>query len=68
MATAQQLEPFGLEDKTVTAMHFYGGSLYAATENDGVYRRFGRAGCRLVHLEVPAKNSLNFYFSHGLPA
>jgi hypothetical protein len=64
-SAAQQLEPFGLEGKTVTAMHFYGGSLYAATENDGAYRRWlGEPDSGWVHLGVPAKNLTSIFAFH----
>jgi len=62
---AQPLEPFGLQGKTVTAMTFYGGSLYAATENDGVYRRYlGKPDSGWIHLGVPAKNLTSIFAFH----
>jgi hypothetical protein len=65
IAAAQPLEPFGLEGKTVTAMHFYGGSLYAATENDGVYRRWlGAPDSGWVLLDRPAKNLTSLFVFH----
>jgi hypothetical protein len=65
IAEAQQLEPFGLQDKTVTAMHYYWGSLYAATENDGVYRRaLGELDSGWVALGVPAKNPTSIFAFH----
>lgn len=36
---AQKLEPFGLQGKTVTALAYYGGALYAGTDGDGVFVR-----------------------------
>jgi hypothetical protein len=62
---AQPLEPFGLQGKTVTAMTFYGGSLYAATENDGVYRRYlGKPDSGWIHLGAPAKNLTSIFAFH----
>lgn len=62
-ARAQQLEPFGLANKTVTAMHLFWGNLYAATQDSGVYRRYlGEPDSGWVHLGVPAKN-LNAIFA-----
>jgi len=64
-ATAQQFEPFGLQDKIVTAMTHYAGSIYAATENDGVYRRYlGQPDSGWVHLGVPAKNLTSIFAFH----
>ncbi|HEX9973655.1 MAG TPA: hypothetical protein VGD14_16400 [bacterium] len=36
-ALAQNLEPFGLQGKSVTALDYYGGALYAGTDGDGLY-------------------------------
>jgi hypothetical protein len=36
-ALAQNLEPFGLQGKSVTALAYYGGALYAGTDSDGLY-------------------------------
>ena len=67
LAAAQSFEPFGLQDKTVAAMTYYGGSLYAATENDGVYRRFlGAPDSDWVHLGIPAKNLTTIFAFHTL--
>ena len=64
-AFARQLEPFGLQGKTVVAMTYYGGSLYAATQNDGVYRRYlGELDSGWVHLGVPAKNLTSIFAFH----
>jgi hypothetical protein len=61
----RQLEPFGLQDKTVTAMTFYGGALYAATANDGVYRRYlGAPDSGWVFLGVPAKKLTTIFAFH----
>jgi len=65
IAVAQPFEPFGLQGKTVTAMTYYGGSLYAATENDGVYRRtLGELDSGWVHLGVPATNLTSIFAFH----
>ncbi|GEM_PF-2978457 len=65
LAAAQQVEPFGLQGKTVTAMTYYGGALYAATENDGAYRRFlGAPDSGWVHLGIPAKNLTSIFAFH----
>jgi len=65
LAAAQQFESFGLQGKTVTAMTYYGGSLYAATENDGVYRRYlGEPDSGWVHLGIPAKNLTSIFAFH----
>jgi len=65
ISSAQPLEPFGLQGKTVTAMTFYGGSLYAATENDGVYRRYlGKPDFGWIHLGTPAKNLASIFAFH----
>jgi len=62
---AQPLEPFGLEGKNVIALHFYGGSLYAATENDGVYRRFlGAPDSGWISLGVPARQLTSLFVFH----
>ncbi len=62
---AQPLEPFGLQGQTVTAMTFYGGSLYAATENDGVYRRYlGKPDSGWIHLAAPAKRLTSIFAFH----
>lgn len=36
---AQTLAPYGLQGKTVTALTYYGGALYAGTDGDGVFVR-----------------------------
>ena len=65
IAAAQQFESFGLQGKAVTAMTYYGGSLYAATENDGVYRRYlGELDSGWVHLGIPAKNLTSIFAFH----
>jgi len=65
LAAAQQFESFGLQGKTVTAMTWYGGSLYTATENDGVYRRtLGELDSGWVHLGIPAKNLTSIFVFH----
>jgi len=67
LAAAQQFEAFGLQGKTVTAMTYYGGSLYAATENGGVYRRYlGELDSGWVHLGIPAKNLTAIFAFHTL--
>jgi hypothetical protein len=64
-AEAQPLEPFGLQGKTVTAMTFYGGSLYATTDNDGVYRRYlGKPDSGWIHLGTPAENLTSIFAFH----
>lgn len=64
-AQAQKLEPFGLQGKSVTAMHYYWGSLYAATQNDGVYRRLLlEPDSGWVALGVPAKNLTAIFAFH----
>lgn len=65
LAVAQSVEPFGLQGTTVTAMTYYGGSLYAATENDGVARRFlGTPDSGWIHLGIPAKNLTSIFAFH----
>ncbi len=55
-ANAQQLEQFGLEGKTVTAMHEFFGTLYVTTQDSGVYRRYlADPDSGWIHLGVPAK-------------
>jgi len=67
LAAAQQFESFGLPGKTVTAMTYYGGSLYAATENGGVYRRYlGELDSGWVHLGIPSKNLTAIFAFHTL--
>jgi hypothetical protein len=62
---AQPLEPFGLQGKTVMAMTYYAGSLYAATENDGVYRRYlGKPDSGWSPLGAPAKNVTSIFSFH----
>ncbi len=63
---AQALEPFGLADKTVTALYFYAAPrlLYAATENEGVFRRDLNADSGWVHLATPAKHLHAIYAFH----
>jgi len=34
---AQQLEPYGLQGKTVTALAYYNGALYAGTDGEGLF-------------------------------
>jgi hypothetical protein len=34
---AQKLEPFGLQGEEVTALAYYGGTLYAGTDGDGLF-------------------------------
>lgn len=34
---AQKLEPYGLQGKTVTALAYYGGALYAGTDGEGLF-------------------------------
>jgi hypothetical protein len=63
----RQLEPFGLQGKTVTAMTFYSGALYAATANDGVYRRYlslDALDTGWVSLGLPAKNLTSIFAFH----
>jgi photosystem II stability/assembly factor-like uncharacterized protein len=61
----RQLESFGLQGKTVAAMTFYGGALYAATANDGVYRRYwGALDTGWVSLGMPAKNLTSIFVFH----
>jgi len=36
---AQTLEPYGLQGKTVTALAYYGGALYAGTDCEGLFVR-----------------------------
>lgn len=67
LAAAQQFEAFGLSGKTVTAMTYYGGALYAATENDGVYRRtLGALDSGWVYLGIPAKNLTSIFAFHTI--
>jgi len=63
---AQSLEPYGLKGKTVTALYFYSGArlLYAATENEGVFRRDLSADSGWVHLNMPAKQLNAIYAFH----
>ncbi len=39
ITTAQHLQPFGLQGKTITCLVYYGGALYAGTEGEGVFVR-----------------------------
>ncbi len=57
LAQAQYWEPLGLEGKTITAMYFYDAPriLYAATENEGVFRRAINADSGWVHINIPAQ-------------
>lgn len=34
---AQILEPYGLQGKTVTALAYYGGAIYAGTDGEGLF-------------------------------
>lgn len=63
---AQTIEPFGLEGKTVTALHFYGAArlLYAATENEGVFRRDLSNDSGWVSLHIPAQQLHTIYAFH----
>jgi photosystem II stability/assembly factor-like uncharacterized protein len=46
-------------------MHFYAGSLYAATENEGVYRRWlGAQDSGWVYLDLPAKKLTSIFVFH----
>ena len=36
---SQKLQPYGLQGKTVTALAYYGGALFAGTDGDGVFLR-----------------------------
>ncbi len=62
-APAQQLLPFGLEGKTVTGLQEFFGTLYASTQEHGVYRRqLAGQDTGWISLGVPAKN-LNAIFA-----
>lgn len=55
---AQTLEPFGLPNKSITAMHLYSlpRLLYAATANEGVFRRDLSNDSGWVDMNTPAQN------------
>lgn len=63
VANAQQLEQFGLEGKTVTAMHEFFGTLYATTQDSGVYRRY-LADPDWIHLGAPTKKLTSIFAFH----
>ncbi len=37
IAFAQKLDPYGLQGRTVTALAYYGGALYAGTDGEGLF-------------------------------
>lgn len=55
-ALAQKLEPYGLQGKTITALAFYGGSLYTGIDDDGLFVRkspdssWNEIGLKGVHI------------------
>lgn len=64
-ALAQPLASFGLEGKTVTAMHEFAGTLYAATPDSGVYRRYlADPDSGWKPLGVPAKTLTSIFAFH----
>lgn len=62
-AHAQQLEPFGLEGKSVTAINEFFGALYVATEDSGVYRR-NLSDPEWIPLGAPAKKLTSIFAFH----
>ncbi len=53
---AQTLEPYGLQGKTVTALAYYSGSLFAGTDGEGLFIRkspdsaWSEIGLKGVHI------------------
>lgn len=61
-ANAQQFEQFGLANKTVAAMHEFFGTLYVATQDSGVYRRYlADPDSDWISLGAPAKELTSIF-------
>lgn len=64
-SSSSELESFGLQGKTVTSLYLYRNSLYAGTENEGVYRRdLTQPDSGWVYLGLPGVEITSVYVFH----